>query len=82
MRTLRDIREDLELDYSPLFETLKERGETGYSLVNKRGFSQGTYHRIRRGLVVHSTALAQLCYLLDCELNEVAKLKQPNNKSE
>ena len=61
------------ISYSPLFETMKRKEVSSYKLIQKLGFSQTKYYRIKKNLPVTTETLSELCKLLDCELNEIAR---------
>lgn len=54
----------------PLFETMNKKGITGYKLV-KMGFSQSTYHNIKRGHGMTLNTLNTLCEMLDCDVSDI-----------
>lgn len=58
--------------YNPLWETMKKKGFTTYTLRVKHGMSNGTVQRLRKNMSVSTNTLDDLCRLLDCELSDVA----------
>ncbi len=58
--------------YDPLWETMKKKGFTTYTLRVKHGMSNGTVQRLRKNMSVSTNTLDDLCRLLDCELSDVA----------
>ena len=63
---------DFMLDFSPLWELMAERNISANELF-RMGFPQTTYYRLKAGRDVRISTLAQLCKLLECELNDIAK---------
>lgn len=59
--------------YTPLWETLKRKGMSTYTLRNKFEISGSTVQRLRRNMSVSTNTLDDLCRLLDCKLSEVAE---------
>lgn len=59
--------------YTPLWETLKKKGLTTYSLRVKFQISGSTVQRLRRNMSVSTNTLDDLCNLLDCSLTEIAE---------
>jgi len=57
--------------YEPLFRTMKERGETGYSLRFKYGFSSNIYWRITRGEAITTKTIEVLCEILECDVVDI-----------
>ena len=62
--------------YTPLWETMKEKGVTTYTLREKYKISGSTVQRLKKNLSVSTNTLADLCELLDCELSDVAKFEK------
>nr|WP_125141010.1 helix-turn-helix domain-containing protein [Clostridium transplantifaecale] len=60
------------ISYAPLFRTMKEKNITAYQL-NKMGFSNTTYHSIKRGNGITMKTLNTLCDLLDCDITDVVE---------
>ena len=62
--------------YTPLWETMKKKGVTTYTLREKYRISGSTVQRLRKNLSVSTNTLDDLCALLDCELSDVAKFEK------
>ncbi|MDL2218673.1 helix-turn-helix transcriptional regulator [Christensenellaceae bacterium OttesenSCG-928-M15] len=60
------------ITYTPLWETMKSKKFTTYTLRKKHGMSSSTIQRLRKNMSVSTNTLDDLCRLLDCELYEVA----------
>lgn len=58
--------------YSPLWETMKERNISQYSLIKDFGFSSGQLDRLRKNENVNSYTLNRLCEILDCKIEDIA----------
>lgn len=59
--------------YDPLWETLKKKGLSTYTLRVKFQISGSTVQRLRKNMSVSTNTLGDLCNLLDCSLSEVAE---------
>ena len=59
------------ISYQPLFATMKEKNITEYNLIYKQGISANTVHRIKKGLPIRTETLDTLCYILDCEVEDI-----------
>ncbi len=59
--------------YTPLWETLKKKGLSTYTLRVKFQISGSTVQRLRRNMSVSTNTLDDLCRLLDCSLSEIAE---------
>lgn len=58
--------------YTPLWETMRRKGATTYTLRVKYGMSHATVQRLQADLPVSTYTLNRLCTILDCRLDEIA----------
>lgn len=61
----------LLISYKPLFETMHKKNITEYNLIFKQGMSANTIHRIKKGLPITTETLDTLCFILDCEVQDI-----------
>ncbi len=59
--------------YTPLWETMKRKGFTTYTLREKYKVSGSTVQRLKKNMSVSTNTLDDLCRLLDCKLSDVAE---------
>lgn len=59
--------------YDPLWNTLKNKGLSTYTLRVKFQISGSTVQRLRRNMSVSTNTLDDLCMLLDCSLSDIAE---------
>lgn len=59
------------ISYKPLFDTMHKKHITEYNLIYKQGMSANTIHRIKKGLPITTETLDMLCYILDCEVEDI-----------
>ena len=59
------------ISYTPLWETMKKRGATTYTLQVKGQISSSTIRRMKAGDSVSTNTLDALCRLLDCTLQDI-----------
>ena len=59
------------ISYAPFWKTLKARGETTYTLINKHGISSATIDRIKKGGGITTAKLNDLCGILHCRVEDV-----------
>lgn len=59
--------------YTPLWDTMRKKGFTTYTLRAKHGMSSSTIQRLRKNMSVSTNTLDDLCRLLDCRLDEIAQ---------
>lgn len=60
------------ISYEPLWETMRKKEATTYTLRNKGRISGSTVLRLQAGESVSTNTLDSLCKLLDCTLSEIA----------
>lgn len=61
------------ISYVPLWNTMKRKRATTYTLQVKGGISSSTVRRLKANQSVSTNTLDALCRVLDCELCEVAE---------
>ncbi len=59
--------------YNPLWETMKRKKATTYTLQVKGNISSSTIRRMKAGESVSTNTLDALCALLDCEVSDIIK---------
>jgi len=65
--------------YAPLWETMKKKGFTTYTLRVKHGISGSTVQRLKQNQPLTTTTLDDLCKLLKCPLSGVAEYIEDQN---
>ncbi len=58
------------LDYSPMWETMRRKGISQYSLL-KAGIDNKTLDGLKKGKNITLLTLEKICIALDCTPNEV-----------
>ncbi|MEF2866066.1 MULTISPECIES: helix-turn-helix domain-containing protein [Lachnospiraceae] len=64
------------ISYEPLWETLRKKNISQYSLIKDYGFSTGTLDALRKNKSVTLNTIHDICTLLDCELGDVVKFEK------
>ena len=59
------------ISYDPLWETMRRKGATTYTLQVKGGISSSTIRRLKSNESVSTNTLDALCKILACELSDV-----------
>lgn len=67
--------------YTPLWETMKQKGVTTYTLREKWNMSGSTVQRLKKNMSVSTNTLDDLCELLDCELSDVARHEKADSEA-
>lgn len=63
------------LDYSPMWETMKQKGITQYRLL-KSGIDNKTLDAIKKGNNITMLTLEKICNILECTPNEVIRFQK------
>lgn len=61
------------ISYEPFYTTLKRRNMTEYQLIFHEGMSANTLHRMKKGLPITTKTLDLLCFILNCEVEDIIK---------
>jgi len=61
------------ISYAPLWETMKKKEVTTYTLRVKCGMSHSTVQRFQTNMSVTTYTLNKLCEILDCQLSDIAE---------
>ena len=67
------------ITYTPLWETLKKKGMSTYTLRVKLNISGSTVQRLRKNMSVSTNTLDDLCELLNCSISDIVE-HIPNKK--
>ena len=59
-------------DYSPLWETMQNRGVSQYQLL-KAGIDNKTLDSLKKNKNITMVTLEKLCRIIDCSPNEVVR---------
>ena len=59
--------------YNKLWQTMKEKKISQYTLIKDYKISNGQLHRLRRNQHVSTYTLSRLCSILDCRLSDIAE---------
>jgi len=57
--------------YTPLWNTMKNKGITKYKLVHKHGIGQNTISRMVKNKPTSSTTIDDLCKILNCNVQDI-----------
>jgi len=59
------------ISYSPLYETMKNKGISTYKLVNQFGVSRSLLDRLKHNKPISTVTLNDLCKFLDCKVEDI-----------
>ena len=66
--------------YTPLWETMKNKGITTYALINRHNISSSTINRLRHNKGVTTQLIDDLCAILDCKVEDIIKFEKNNEE--
>lgn len=67
------------ITYAPFWKTIKEKGESIYTLIEKHGISSATIDRLRKNKGISTAKINDLCRILDCSVSEVLEYIPDDN---
>ena len=67
--------EDKMINYAPLWDTMKERGITTYTLITKHNINPRTINNLKHNKSITMDTLEKLCSILDCSPNDVVSFR-------
>ena len=62
--------------YEPLYRTMKEKGVTTYTLINKYGVSRSLIDRLKHNKPISTQILDDLCGFLDCQVEDILEYQK------
>ena len=61
------------ISYKPLWQTMKDRGVTTYTLIYKKGISAYTVTNLKRNKSITMNTMEKLCDILHCTPNDIVE---------
>lgn len=61
------------ISYEPLWNTMKERNESTYTLIHKYNINPRTISRLKHNKNINVDTLEKLCKILECTPNDIIK---------
>jgi len=61
------------ISYDIFWDTLKEKGISQYSLIEKYGISSSVLTRMRKGEYLGLRKIEDFCKILDCDISDIVK---------
>ena len=68
--------------YDRLWETMREKGISQYSLIKNYHINESQLYRLRKNMVVRTSTLDRLCEILDCQLEDICQYVKEESKTE
>ncbi|MDO5784288.1 MAG: helix-turn-helix transcriptional regulator [Eubacteriales bacterium] len=67
--------------YNRFWQTMRDRGESTYTLINKYNISSSTIDRIRKGKGITTTKLDDFCKIFHCRVEDLIEyVEDPEQK--
>ena len=63
----------LVISYEPMWETMRKKNITTYTLIKNFNFSKGTLDSLKQGRNISTVTLNDICRMLDCKVEEVLR---------
>ena len=70
------------ISFDPLWDTMKKRGISQYTLVKDYKFSAGKLDSLRNNKNVTTNTIDDLCKILNCEVHEIIRYIPDNRQVE
>ena len=59
------------ISYEPFYKTMKEKGITTYTLINKYGISRSLLDRLKHNKPITTVTIDDLCSILKCRVEDI-----------
>ena len=69
------------ISYDPLWDTMRRKNITTYTLIKEHGFSRGTLDSLKHDRNISTATLDDICRILDCKVEEVLEYVPENDGS-
>ena len=66
------------ISYEPFWKTLREKGESTYTLITKYHISSATIDRMKKGNGISTAKVDDFCRILNCRVEDIIEYKKDN----
>ena len=66
------------ISYEPFWKTLREKGESTYTLITKHHISSATIDRMKKGNGISTAKVDDFCRILNCRVEDIIEYKKDN----
>lgn len=64
------------IDYRPLWETMKKKGVTTYTLITSYGINPRTINNLKHNKSITMYTMEKLCRILECQAEQIVFFTQ------
>ncbi len=68
------------ISYDKLWQTMKEKGVTQYTLIKKHNISPGQITRLKRNESVSTHTIEMFCKILKCNVEDIMQYKDDDDE--
>ena len=68
------------INYSPLWQTMRQRDVSTYTLIHKYGINPRTINNLKHNKSITMFTLERLCEILNCEPNDIIRFEKEEEK--
>lgn len=66
--------------YDPFWKTIKEKGISTYTLIQKHNISSSTINRLRKNQGISTLTINDLCRILNCRVEDILEYVETKNE--
>ena len=66
--------------YDPFWKTIKEKGISTYTLIQKHNISSSTINRLRKNQGISTLTINDLCRILNCQVEDILEYVETSDE--
>lgn len=66
--------------YDPFWKTIKEKGISTYTLIQKHNISSSTINRLRKNQGISTLTINDLCRILNCKVEDILEYVETSDE--
>lgn len=66
--------------YDPFWKTIKEKGISTYTLIQKHNISSSTINRLRKNQGISTLTINDLCRILNCRVEDILEYVETSDE--
>ncbi len=68
------------ISYEPLWETMRQKNVTTYTLIYKHGINANTIHNLKHNRSITLYTMEKLCRILECQAEGIVRFDPDDTK--